>query len=67
MEWRKSVQESIWYIYLKNVYTYVEEVIIPTFGILAVLSIRNCDNDGKNWIDEGSFWLEHDQLNVPGF
>jgi len=34
--------------------TYVEEATIPTFGSLAVVSIGDCDNDGKNEIHAGS-------------
>jgi len=41
--------------------TYVEEAILPTFGCLAVLSIGDCDNDGKNEINAGSVWIDHGQ------
>ena len=34
--------------------TYVEEAVLPTFGELAVVSIGDCDNDGKNEIHAGS-------------
>jgi len=38
--------------------TYVEEAALPTFGILAVVSIGDCDNDGKNEIQAGSVITE---------
>ncbi|MDH7518039.1 MAG: hypothetical protein QHH19_06840 [Candidatus Thermoplasmatota archaeon] len=41
--------------------TYVEEAVLPTFGDLAVLSIGDCDNDGKNEINAGSVMVEHGQ------
>jgi len=41
--------------------TYVEEAILPTFGGLAVVSIGDCDNDGKNEINVGSVWVEDGQ------
>jgi hypothetical protein len=41
--------------------TYVEEAILPTFGGLAVVSIGDCDNDGKNEINVGSVWVEYGQ------
>jgi|GEM_PF-753969 len=41
--------------------TYVEEAILPTFGELAVVSIGDCDNDGKNEINAGSVMMEHGQ------
>jgi hypothetical protein len=35
--------------------TYVEEAVIDeTFGLLAVVCIGDCDNDGKNEIHAGS-------------
>jgi len=39
--------------------TYVEEAILPTFGNLAVCSIGDCDNDGKNEIQAGSVIIDH--------
>jgi hypothetical protein len=39
--------------------TYVEEAVLPTFGVLAVVSIGDCDNDGKNEIQAGSVITEH--------
>jgi hypothetical protein len=41
--------------------TYVEEAVLPTFGELAVVSIGDCDNDGKNEINIGSVMIDHDQ------
>ena len=42
--------------------TYVEEAVIDeTFGALAVVSIGDCDNDGKNEINAGSVWVGHGQ------
>jgi len=41
--------------------TYVEEVVLPTFGELAVVSIGDCDNDGKNEINAGSVMIDHGQ------
>jgi len=38
--------------------TYVEETVLPTFGVLAVLNIGDCDNDGKNEIHVGSVRVE---------
>ena len=38
--------------------TYVEETVLPTFGVLAVLNIGDCDNDGKNEIHAGSVRVE---------
>lgn len=38
--------------------TYVEEAVLPTFGVLAVVSIGDCDNDGKNEIQAGSVITE---------
>ena len=40
--------------------TYVEEAVLPTFGDLAVVSIGDCDNDGKNEIQAGSVMIDHD-------
>jgi len=34
--------------------TYVEEAVLPTFGWMAVVSIGDCDNDGKNEINAGN-------------
>ena len=39
--------------------TYVEEAVLPTFGELAVTSIGDCDNDGKNEINVGSVMIDH--------
>jgi len=39
--------------------TYVEEAVLPTFGNLAVCSIGDCDNDGKNEIHAGSVIIDH--------
>jgi hypothetical protein len=39
--------------------TYVEEAVLPTFGTLAVVSIGDCDNDGKNEIQAGSVITNH--------
>jgi hypothetical protein len=39
--------------------TYVEEAVLPTFGNLAVCSIGDCDNDGKNEIQAGSVIIDH--------
>ena len=41
--------------------TYVEEVLLPTFGYLAVVSIGDCDNDGKNEIQAGSVIIDDDE------
>ena len=41
--------------------TYVEEAILPTFGNLAVCSIGDCDNDGKNEIHAGSVIVDHNE------
>ena len=41
--------------------TYVEEAVLPTFGGLAVVSIGDCDNDGRNEINVGSVWVERGQ------
>jgi len=41
--------------------TYVEEAVLQTFGELAVVSIGDCDNDGKNEINIGSVMIDHDQ------
>lgn len=41
--------------------TYVEEAALPTFGELAVVSIGDCDNDGKNEIQAGSVIVEGNQ------
>ena len=41
--------------------TYVEEAVLPTWGGLAVTSIGDCDNDGKNEINVGSVWIDHGQ------
>ncbi len=41
--------------------TYVEEAVLPTFGDLAVVSIGDCDNDGKNEINVGSVDVDHNQ------
>jgi len=41
--------------------TYVEEALLPTFGELAVTSIGDCDNDGKNEINIGSVMIDHGQ------
>jgi hypothetical protein len=40
-----------------NGLTYVEEAVLPTWGGLAVTSIGDCDNDGKNEINVGSVWI----------
>ena len=34
--------------------TYVEEATLPTYGWMAVVSIGDCDNDGKNEINAGN-------------
>ena len=39
--------------------TYIEEAVLPTFGNLAVCSIGDCDNDGKNEIQAGSVIIDH--------
>ena len=41
--------------------TYVEEALLPTFGELAVTSIGDCDNDGKNEINIGSVMIDYGQ------
>ena len=41
--------------------TYVEEALLPTFGELAVTSIGDCDNDGKNEINVGSVMIDYGQ------
>ena len=41
--------------------TYIEEAVLPTFGGLAVVSIGDCDNDGRNDINVGSVWAERGQ------
>ena len=41
--------------------TYVEEAVLPTFGDLAVVSVGDCDNDGKNEINAGSVMKDHGQ------
>jgi len=35
--------------------------VLPTFGELAVVSIGDCDNDGKNEINAGSVMIDHGQ------
>ena len=37
----------------------IEEAVLPTFGYLAVTSIGDCDNDGKNEINVGSVGIDH--------
>lgn len=41
--------------------TYVEEAVLPTYGDLSVVSIGDCDNDGKNEINAGSVMIDHGQ------
>jgi len=41
--------------------TYVEEAVLPTFGALAVVTIGDCDNDGKNEIHAGSVAVSQGQ------
>lgn len=45
-----------------NGVTYVEEDVLPTFGNLAVVSIGDCDNDGKNEIHAGSVITQHEDF-----
>ena len=42
-----------------NGITYIEEAVLPTYGDLAVVSIGDCDNDGKNEINAGSVFAGH--------
>ena len=39
--------------------TYVEEAVLPTFGVLAVVAVGDCDNDGKNEIQAASVITDH--------
>jgi WD40 repeat protein len=41
--------------------TFAEEAVLPTFGVLAVVAIGDCDNDGKNEINAGSVMIDHNQ------
>jgi hypothetical protein len=41
--------------------TYIEEAVLPTFGHLAVVSVGDCDNDGKNELHAGSVIIDDDE------
>jgi hypothetical protein len=41
--------------------SYVEEAVLPTYGVLAVTSIGDCDNDGINEINVGNVWVSQGQ------
>jgi len=41
--------------------SYVEEAVLPTFGDLAVVSVGDCDNDGKIEINAGSVGVDNGQ------
>ncbi len=41
--------------------TYVEEATLPTYGWMAVISIGDCDNDGKNEINAGNVEVDNGQ------
>jgi len=42
--------------------TYVEEAVLPTFGVLAVVAVGDCDNDGKNELHAGSVITNHEDF-----
>lgn len=44
-----------------NGITYVEEATLPTYGWMAVISIGDCDNDGKNEINAGNVDVDNGQ------
>ena len=39
--------------------TYAEKATLPTYGWMAVVSIGDCDNDGKNEINAGNVDTEN--------
>jgi hypothetical protein len=41
--------------------TYVEEAVLPTWGWMAVVSVGDCDNDGKNEINLGNVHVNSGQ------
>jgi hypothetical protein len=44
-----------------NEITYVEKAVLPTYGWMAVVSIGDCDNDGKNEINLGNVDVDSGQ------
>ncbi len=44
-----------------NGITYIEEATLPTYGWMAVISIGDCDNDGKNEINAGNVGVDNGQ------